>query len=217
MRPMKNLASIMLLACLPLMCGCGKSFFYSFQEEQSLDNGEVKWQVLGNGSYAIRPGGISLDDKMLLCPFAFKGDATLKINIALDYESSGYVQFLIFISKGPSVIPEAFHVMTFYVASPTNQGVVISEKDTSKKEHVNILGIIPGINKSGDNELILEKKGDHYKYTLNGVLLGEYTAELFFTDWFFVQMVGILGNGTAVDIMVIKDFTALCSGQMQEL
>jgi hypothetical protein len=216
MRPTKITAFIMLLACVTLLCGCSKSFFYSFQDEQSLDNGDVQWQMLGNGLHVFRPAGLSLNDGMLLCPFAFNGDVTLKINIVLDCANKEGILFRLIIGKEPAVFPAAFSVMTFYVNS-IEQGLEISEKDTSKKIQKKIDGIVPGINKAGDNELILEKKGDQYTYTLNGVLLGEYTAELYFADWFFVQMFGTLGTGATVDTMIIKDFTAIYSGQMQEL
>lgn len=217
MRTSKAMVVSCAFVLLALLAGCGKVFFFSFRNEQALFNDEVAWDISGQGSYEFLPSGISLDDKALLCPYAFKGDVTIRIRLGLGFTGDEVGQLFLLVSNEPIWSPSAFHMLTFAVADPSVQGVSLIEKGDDYTLHKIITGLVPGIIKEGENSLEMVKKGDHYKFTLNGTLLGEYDAQQYLAAWFFVQIKGQLGLATDAASMVIEEFRAVSSGEMQEL
>lgn len=205
------------LVLLALLAGCGSTFFFSFEREQALFNDEVIWDISGVGSYEFLPSGISLDDKALLCPYAFDGDVTIGMKLELGFTGDEVGQFFLLVSNEPVWNPSEFHLLTFAIADPSVQGSMVVEKGAGYVEHKKFSGFVPGIIKEGENILEMVKKKDHYKFTLNGSSLGEYDAQQYFASWFFVQIKAQLGLATDAGSMVIEEFRATCLGEMQEL
>ncbi len=76
---------LVVLAILLFACGCEpKLYYFSFEDEQQLDNEEGSWMVSVPGNYAFADDGIALNTSMIYGPHKYKGDFKFTLEFKLD-------------------------------------------------------------------------------------------------------------------------------------
>lgn len=208
----------MILLALITLAGCGKEYYFSFKDNQSLTDGVNAWLAHGDGTAQFYWNGVALDDKWLVCPFGFRGDVTINIAYELDVSDLEKVRFNFLIASDPTYPSDSYHGGAVIAGNPAMQDAMVVEKHYSSDD-VNGYwpGVVPGLDKDGENVIQITKRGDRYKFKLNGELLADYVAQMYFPNWFYVQIKGEIDDGTYGGALVVRDVSITYTGDIQEI
>lgn len=202
----RAILTITFLLLLLASAGCGKVFFYSFEEEQSLNDGTYTWGIYGIGNYAFKTHGIVLDNKLVVCPLWFNGDVKVEVTFDLNVMASESISFGLLLSSEATDNPQGGHYCLLNAADSLHQALYFIETwGVNKEVRKKWLSLIPGLDKLGTNRIEIRKRGDKYKLSLNGSALFEYAANSYFADDFVVQIFGDIGDNTNDQALVIRD------------
>ncbi len=218
MKVVRICLSLIILLSLISYAGCGKEYYFSFKDNQSLTDGEHDWNAYGDGTAQFYWNGVALDNKWIVCPFAFRGDVTINITYELDVSDMEQIRFFFLISSDPEYPCDSYHGGAVLAGNPLLQDAIIAEKHYSS-DNVNGYwsGAIPGLDKDGENVLQITKRGDRYRFKLNGELLSDYVAQMYFPSWFYIQIKGEIEDGTYGGALVVKEVSITYTGDIQEI
>lgn len=218
MKAARIFLSMILILLLIRVAGCGKKYYFSFKDNQSLTDGEHAWLSYRDGTAVFYSNGVALDDKWIVCPFGFRGDLTIEITYDLDVTEAEQVRFYFLIASDAVYPSDSYHGGAVIAGNLSVQNAIITEKHYSSSNLTAYWpGIVPGLDRDGENLLQIIKRGDRYKFKLNGELLADYIAEMYFPDWFYIQILGEIESGTYEGALVVKEVSITYSGDIQEI
>ena len=218
MRAIRVCLSAIIILVIVSIAGCGKKYYFSFKDNQSLTDGEHAWLAYGEGTSEFFWNGVALDDKSIACPFAFRGDVTISITYELDVSDMEQIRFYFLIASGPGYPSDSYHGGAINAGNPLHQDAIVIEKHYSSDNLMGYWpGVVPGLDKDGENVIQIVKRGDHFKFRLNGELLTDYVAQMYFPNWFYVQVMGEIGDSTYEGALVVKEVSITYTGDIQEI
>lgn len=218
MRALRICLAAAVLLGLIASAGCGKRYYFSFKDSQSLTDGVNPWLCYGDGTAQFFSDGVALNDKWIVCPFGFRGDLTIKITYDLDVTEEEVIRFFFLLASDAVYPSDSYHGGAIYAGDPAMQSAVIAEKHYSSSGVKGYwAGIVPGLDRDGENVVQITKRGDRYTFKLNDELMADYVAELYFPGWFYIQIRGEIAEETYAGAMVVKDVTITYSGDIQEI
>lgn len=210
--------SMIIILLLISFAGCGKKYYFSFKDNQSLTDGEHAWLSYGDGTAVFYSNGVALNDKWIVCPFGFRGDLTIEITYDLNVTEAEQIRFYFLIASDAVYPSDSYHGGAVLAGNPAVQYALIAEKHYSSSEIRGYWpGVVPGLDRDGENVLQLTKRGDRYRFKLNGKLLADYVAGMYFPNWFYIQILGEIEDGTYDGALVVKEVSITYTGDMQEI
>ena len=207
-------ALLILLACL---AGCGTTtFFFSFEDELDLENGEYSWITDGPGSMGVGVQGLWMDERAVIFPFRLKGNATITMNMLSACENTELAYFKVMLTDVDNLF-NLYHALEMYLGNPVDQIIKLCEKVTSSVNRVAMGPVIPGLVNPGENEIVITKRGNYYRCYINDVLVGGYSAEDYIAEWYEIVIYCELSSSTDADSIFVRDFNLVISGDYEEL
>lgn len=200
MRKGQAVVAFLLVMITLFTAGCGRTFFYDFSEEGSLTRGGESWTA------NFFPGGIAyfcedgyyLDSSCLSSPFEFSGDFTYTVKFLLEADHDHVCNMLICLTDAIGMAHDnGLHFSFNSVGAPGSELTMISDLNMPSgmvKVHVNAVGTVPGLQRSGINVFRLIKRGDSIEASINGAFLAAFNLEWYGSDWFNPAIMGDL-NG----------------------
>jgi hypothetical protein len=180
------MAAIILLLAIALS-GCGgKTYFFSFKNEQDFANTEGTW-VSELSNYTFNSNGLKILDGNIACPLRFSGNITMTVRFWV--KASVDYTYWIGISLGDGTwfdtSENELHIEMENVGAP-DEYYTVSDNDAAMQQlvHYQVNALTPGLNRNGYNEYVLNKVGEHFTISLNGVEYADFDLGYYDSEWF---------------------------------
>lgn len=193
MKPLRIVLVVMLAAVLALACGCKTLvYIYSFKLEGDFGEGTEEWYYEGVG-HDFADDGVRLNDALIACPYMFSGDFTVTIafNLNLDSSHTAYFAFVLgdgLYEKGFGPGSNHFAIEFDNIAAEpsSDERITITDHDAfpSMIVHENSTGLVPGLDRTGSNNMVIVKTGNDVSITINLVPIKELELTYYDADWF---------------------------------
>ncbi len=178
--------AVLLLALIVLMTGCySKTYFFSFKDEQDLENAEGEW-VTEDKDYEFKADGINLQVANVCCPLRFSGGFTMTVRFYLDADVAHYYFFGISLGDGTwyGTTENDLHIEVERCGAP-DESYFIADHDTADQyNHYDEDELLPGLNRDGLNIWILKKVGKHITIEVNGARFASFYLKEYDSIWF---------------------------------
>lgn len=184
MRFLRTLSIVFILIFSMLMLsGCGGevwSFDFTTASPSQLDD----WFIDSfSGTVNYTPDGAVLDDQGIASPVSFDGDWTMSVVFDLDVDDFNTVYFELFPGSSQGWEPNDYIYSYFDYVGMTDddweEWYVDDTGDSASNWTVweDEEGVIPGLNRDGENTWKITKSGDHYTTYMNSSRLSSFTAD----------------------------------------
>lgn len=196
MKTVRAFSIVLTLVILVTLAGCNSTFSYSFKREQELGDWIIEeWFDTSSVSsvspmvfplHAFVPDkGLELRQGGITYPFMFSGDLTYKVNFHLKADTSHSLFFSISLSDQPCTGDGSdLHLDVIDVGLASEAYALIEHEPSAMIMPSEIDNNLPGLNRDGFNQFILEKTGDLVKMEMNGIPIGSITLVKYASVWF---------------------------------
>lgn len=191
---------LVVLAILLFACGCEpKLYYFSFEDEQQLDNEEGSWMVSVPGNYAFADDGIALNTSMIYGPHKYKGDFKFTLEFKLD-TGEGTPALMVFMADEPTAALFVGNMLGigFYDIGEAAENFMVLEH---AEGHSNTLPFdidIPGLVNVGENALCITKTDDHINFKLNESVLYDYDLQYYASEWFCPHLIALTPSSSLI-------------------
>jgi hypothetical protein len=196
-------------------CGCEpKLYFFSFEDEQELENDEGAWRVTVPSNYAFEADGIVLNNALICSPHKYKGDFKLTLEFKVD-TNLGTPVLAVYMSDAPIYVMPAANMLgiSFIGIGDTFETFVIVERGGGNSYSQSFEMAIPGLVDVGENALYITKTDDHINFKLNDSVLFDYDLQHYSSEWFCPN----LGAVTPSESLIIRSCSIEYKGSRAEL
>jgi hypothetical protein len=203
------------LAIALFACGCEpKLYYFSFEDEQQLENDEGAWMVSIPGNYAFGADGISLNNTVIYGPHKYKGDFKFTLEFKLD-TGSGTPSFALYMTEEPIyAVPVADMLgITLSQMGETFESFIIFDKGGGNSYGQSFEMAIPGLVDVGDNALYITKTDNHINFKLNDSVLFDYDLQYYPSEWICPSLAAL----TPSESFIIRSFSVEYKGSREEM
>lgn len=184
---------LVVLAVLLSASGCEpKLYFFSFEDEQQLENDEGAWLVTFPGNYAFDEEGIVLNSTLICGPHKYKGDFKITIRFKLD-TAAATPEFAVYLSDNPIYAMPDDSVIGIGLSQmgDTFESFSIFERGGGESYGHLFEVAIPGLVDVGENALYITKTDDHFNFKLNDSVIFDYDMQYYPSEWFCPHLISI--------------------------
>lgn len=206
---------IVILAIVLFACGCEpKLYYFSFQDEQQLENDEGAWMVSIPGNYAFDEDGIVLNSTMIYGPHKYKGDFKFTLEFKLD-TGLGVSAFAVYMTDEPIYEVPTANMLGISLSNigGTFESFIIFERGEGSSYGRSFDIAIPGLVDVGENSLYITKTDNHINFKLNDSVLFDYDMQYYPSEWFCPSLAAF----TPSESLIIRSVSIEYEGSRAEM
>lgn len=181
-------AAALVLAGLIMIAGCTPKdvYFFSFRQEQDLENSEGEW-VSEEDDFTFNESGINLQEANICSPLRFCGDFTMTVKFLLETDDAHEYYFGVSLGDGTwyGTTENDLHVEVDNCGGTGEYWEICDhDQDETTFWHYEEDGRLPGLNRNGLNTWVLKKLGNRITIRVNGIQFASFVLEEYDSVWF---------------------------------
>lgn len=203
------------LAILMFACGCEpKLYYFSFEDEQQLENDEGAWLVTFPGNYTFEEDGVALNSTLICGPHKYKGDFKFTLEFKLD-TGLGNPIVAVYLADAPIYVMPYDNMVGISILGMGDdfESFVIIERGGGNSYVQSFEMAVPGLVEVGENALYITKTDNHISFKLNDSVLFDYDLQYYPSEWFCPNVSAV----TPSESLIIRSVSIEYKGSRAEL